>query len=52
MSSREYQRRNAAWQVAFYRAMFENRIRYLGAGQFIGFSLIRGVMPRQLHLEY
>ena len=52
MTRLEYIKRSASWQVAFHTAMFENRVKYLGDGQFVGFSLLKGVMPRQLMLDF
>lgn len=42
----------ANWLVHFHSAMFEDRVRYLGNGQFSGMSLVRGIYPRQLHLDF
>jgi hypothetical protein len=43
---------HATWLVHLHRAMFENRVRYLGNGQFAGLSLVKGIYPRQLHLDF
>lgn len=51
MTHRTYKARIATWMTSFYEAMFEDRIKYLGNGQFIGFSLLKNVYPRQLHLD-
>lgn len=52
MTRLDFIRRTAAWLVAFHSALFEGRVKYLGNGQFRGFSLLKGVNPRQLHLDF
>lgn len=51
MTKREHRRRSAAWITAFYAAMFEGNVRYLGDGRFAGLSLIASTLPRQLGLD-
>lgn len=40
-----------SWIVSFREALFEGRIVYTD-NQFIGFSSIFGILPRQLHLDF
>jgi hypothetical protein len=41
-----------SWISALYEAMFESRVIYLGDSQFEGLRLIKGTLPRQLHLDF